>query len=69
MNEQMELAIAMLAVTVSAVLLVAGSFYLDRLTTPEASSTGAALTRQADAEEGLDLRQINERNLYIRSER
>lgn len=69
MNEQLELASAMLAVVVSAVLLLMGSFYLERAEMREARSTGAALTRQADAGEGLDVRQISERNPYMRSER
>ena len=49
MNEQLELATAMLAIFASAVLLLAGSFYLERFDLREARSQGAALTRQADA--------------------
>lgn len=69
MNEQLELATAMLAITLSAVLLVMGSFHLERLGMHEARSPGAALTRQAGAREGLDIRQLSEQNPYMRSER
>ena len=69
MNEQLELAAATLAITLSAVLLATGSFHLERLGTHEARSPGAALTRQADAREGLDIRQVSEQNPYMRSER
>ena len=69
MNKQLELATTMLAITLSAVLLVTGSFHLERLGTDEARSPGAALTRQAGAREGLDIRQVSERNPYMRSER
>lgn len=68
MNEQLELATSMLAVVVAAVLLM-GWFYLERVEMREARSAGAALTLQADAGEGLDVRQISERNPYMRSER
>jgi len=69
MNEQLELATAMLAITLSAVLLVTGSFHLERLGVYEARSPGAALARQAGTREGLDIRQVSERNPYMRSER
>jgi hypothetical protein len=69
MNDQLELATAMLAITLSAVLLVTGSFHLERLGTDEARSPGAALARQAGTREGLDIRQVSERNPYMRSER
>ena len=69
MNEQLELARAMLTVFLCAVLLQMGSFYLERIDPREARSRDVALTRQADAGEGLDVRQISERNPYMRSER
>jgi hypothetical protein len=69
MNQQLELATAMLAVSVSVALLLVGSFYLDRIDSPQIRGPGAALTRQADAGEGLDPRQISERSPYMRTER
>lgn len=66
MNERLELAMAMLAIFLSAVFLVSGSFYMERVDTP---TRGAGLTRQADVRDGLDIRLISERDPYMRSER
>jgi hypothetical protein len=66
MNEQLELAMAMLAIFLSAVFLVSGSFYLEGVDT---ATRGAGLTRQADVRDGLDIRLISERDPYMRSER
>ena len=68
-DEPLELATAMLAITLSAVLLVTGSFHLERPEMHEARSPGAALTRQAGIREGLDIRQVSEVNPYMRPER
>jgi hypothetical protein len=69
MNEHLELATAMLAVALSAVLLLAGQLYIERRATLDARSSSALATPLADAREGLDIRLISERNPYMRAER
>ena len=62
MNERLELAMAMLAIFLSAVFLLSLSFYMERGDTP---THGAGSTRQA----GLRVRLISRRDPYMRSER
>lgn len=66
MKRSVGLAMAMLAIFLSAAFLVSGWFYLERVDTP---TRGAGLTRQADVRDGLDIRLISERDPYMRSER
>ena len=66
MNEQLERAMTTLAICLSALFLLVGSFYLERADAP---TRGAGLTRQADVRDGLDIRLISERDPYMRSER
>jgi len=69
MNEHQELATAMLAVTLSAVLLLTGHLYIERRATLDVRNSTALVTPLADAREGLDIRLVSERNPYMRSER
>ena len=66
----LELAMAMLAIFLSAASLVSGSFYVEGVDTP---TRGAGLTRQADVQadvsDGLDIRRISGRDPYMRPER
>jgi len=69
MNEQLKLAMAMLTIFLSAVLVMTGSFYLERADKRDTHRSGAALTQQADVREGFDIRLVSERDPYMRSER
>ena len=66
MNEHLELATAMLAVVVSALLLLTGHLYIEQR---GARTSTAPLTQQAGVREGLDIRLISERSPHMRSER
>jgi hypothetical protein len=68
MSEYPELATAMLAVALAAVLLLTGQIYMEHRATREARSSSAASTRQADVRQGSDIR-LSQRSSYMRSER
>jgi hypothetical protein len=68
MNAHPELASAMLAIALAAVLLLTGQIYMEHRATREARSSSAAWTRQADVRQGSDIR-LSQRSSYMRSER
>jgi hypothetical protein len=69
MNEHPELASAMLAIGLAAVLLVTGQLYMEHRAARDARNSPATWTRQADVRKGSDIRLVDERNPYVRSER
>jgi hypothetical protein len=69
MNEHPELATAMLAVALAAVLLLTGQIYMEHRATRDARNSSAAWPRQADVRQGSDVRLASERSPYMRSER
>lgn len=69
MNEHPELATAMLAVALAAVLLLTGQIYMVHRATHDARNSPAAWPRQADVRQGSDVRLVSERSPYMRSER
>jgi hypothetical protein len=69
MNEHPELASAMLAIGLAAVLLVTGQLYMEHRAVRDARNSPAAWTRQADMRKGSDIGLVDERSPYVRSER
>jgi hypothetical protein len=69
MNEHPELASAMLATALAAMLLMTGQLYMQHRATRDARNSSAAWTRQADVRQGSDIRLVGERGPYMRSER
>ena len=70
MNEHPELASAMLAIALAAVLLLTGQLYIEhRAMRDNARNPTAPWTRQAEVRQGLDIRLVSERSPFMRSER
>jgi len=70
MNEHLELASAMLAIVLAAVLLLTGQLYMEHRATREAARNPAkAWSRQADVMQGTDIRLVSARSPFMRSER
>jgi hypothetical protein len=70
MNEHLELASAMLAIVLAAVLLLSSQIYMEHGATRDAARNAAtAWSRQADVMQGTDIRLVSERSPFMRSDR
>lgn len=69
MTEHPELASAMLAIALAAVLQLTGQLYMEHRAMRDARNPTAAWTRQADVRQGPDIRLVSERSPFMRSER
>jgi hypothetical protein len=69
MNEHPELASAMLAIALTALLLVTGQLYMEHRAMRDARNLTAAWARHADVRQGQDIRLVSELSPFMRSER
>ena len=69
MNEHPELASAMLAIALAAVLLLTGQLYMEHRATRDIRNSTTAWSTKADVSQGTDIRLVSERSPFMRSER